>query len=164
MEKPVHLLRVDELVSNPVWEFVNDDSREEMLVRPVEHLPVGNLEGRLVGTQVRLLDGEQRWALLGNVDVHDPVWTKHVVTVSIEREGTWFMMSRYHDFDHAERGPSALAAFLGRSAADVFPMTYDLRRYVIGDVAALVGKLTDSPPEDKMTRASIVAAAARRRR
>jgi hypothetical protein len=75
----------------------------------------------------------------------------------------WFVLARYHDFDYAERGPDALATFLGRSVAEVFPISYDLTPHVIGDLDALVGKLPQQPRE-RLSRAEIIAMSVRRGR
>jgi hypothetical protein len=67
--KPAELLTVADFKAHPVWEFLNDDEIGETMAQPVEKLPVETLDNRLLGAQVRLANGSQVWALMGNVDV-----------------------------------------------------------------------------------------------
>jgi hypothetical protein len=157
------LTRVDRLTAgdldeHPVWQYVNDDRHGETMVRPVKRTPVATLTGKLVGTQVRLANGSSVWALLGNVDNRNPRMTEHFVTISLERNGKWFTLSRYHDFDYAKKGPDALARFLGLHLQEVFPISYDLTTYARGHPDALVGKILKEPRE-RLTRAEIIALA-----
>jgi hypothetical protein len=92
-------------------------------VRSVTVLPVSKVTGKIVGTPVLLASGREVWALIGNVDSTNPRLTEHFLTLSIEREGKWFHLARYHDCDYAERGPDALAQFLGVPVTDIFPIS-----------------------------------------
>ena len=145
--KPAESLTVDDFEAHPVWEFLNDDEIGETMMRPVEKLPVENLDNRLVGTQVRLANGLKVWGLFGNFDVKNPRATQHFLALSIERGGKWFHVARYFDFDFTARGPEALARFLGLGVDDVFPITVDVRRYVQGDPAALTAIVLKEPRE-----------------
>jgi hypothetical protein len=107
--KPVELLTVTDLEAHPVWEYLNDDEIGETMVRPVEKLPVESLDCKEVGTQVRLANGSQVWATIGNVDVAHPRATQHYLFLSIERGGEWFHLARYFDFDFTTHGPEAFA-------------------------------------------------------
>ena len=156
--KRVEDLTTADLKAFPVWQYANEDEKGETAVRPVEKTPVKSLTGRLVGTQVRLVNGANVWAIIGNVDANNPRLTQHFLTISILRDGRWFTMARYHDFDANERGPQALAAFLGLQVEDVFPISYDISRFSRGDPAALVGTI-EREPREKLTRAEIIALA-----
>ena len=157
--KAIDSLRADDLHSNPVWQFVSEDeSGDETRVRPVKRLPVSNLTGKVIATQVMLANGVRRWALLGNIDVDNPKLTEHFITLSIENSGKWFTLARYHDFDYADRGPAALSRFLGLSVAEVFPISYDVRQHVKGHAAELASSLPKEPRE-KLSRAQIIAMA-----
>jgi hypothetical protein len=70
--KPAESLTVADFQAHPVWEFLNDDEIGETMVQPVEMIPVKTLDNRLIGTQVRLANGSQVWALIGNFDVTNP--------------------------------------------------------------------------------------------
>jgi len=84
MTKRVEELTVADLRAFPVWQYVNDEAKYvETAVRAVEKTPVTNLNGRLVGTQVRLANGSNDWALIGNVNVTDPRLTEHFLTLSV---------------------------------------------------------------------------------
>lgn len=151
--KQVDALRVADFERFPVWEF--EDADDEMSVRPVLGLPVSTLRSRIVGTQVQLANGQATWAMI-NVSERDAGSTEHLVTLSLERTEHWFHLARYHDVDYVERGPTAVAAFLGLSVDEVFPISYDLRQYAAGDAAALVGRVLQEPRE-RLSRAQIVA-------
>jgi hypothetical protein len=156
--KPVDSLRVLDLETYPVWRYANREGSDETTVRPVKQVPVANLAGKVVGTQVQLANGEHIWALIGNVDAMNARLTEHFITLSVERNGRWFTLSRYHDFDYAENGPEALARFLGLPVDDVFPIVYDVRKYAKGDPAALAGQVCKEPRE-RLSRAEIIAMA-----
>ncbi len=152
--KPAESLTVADFKAHPVWEFLNDDEIGETMVQPVEKLPVESLDNRLVGTQVRVANGQQVWGLFGNFDVECPRSTQHFLTFSIERGGKWFHLARYFDFGFATHSPEALARFLGLGVDDVFPISVDVRRYVRGDPAALALTVPKEPRE-RLTREEI---------
>jgi hypothetical protein len=156
--KRIEELTVADLEAFPVWQYANSDKRGETAVRPVKKTPVKNLTGRFAGVQVRLAKGSNVWALIGNVDASNPRLTQHFLTLSVFRNGRWFTMARYHDFDAKERGPDALAAFLGLRVDEVFPISYDISRCSLGDVAALLGTI-EKEPRERLTRAEIIALA-----
>jgi hypothetical protein len=157
--KPVEQLTVDDLKAFPVWQYTNaDEDIGETVVRPVKRLPVTALNGRVVGAQVTLANGSRRWALLGNVDPNNPRLTQHFLTLSVFDQGRWFTMARYHDFDADERGPEAVAAFLGLPTDAVFPISYDVRPYCRGEARALAGTI-EKEPRERLTRAQIIALA-----
>jgi hypothetical protein len=156
--KPIEWLKVADLEANPVWQYTSDDRTGDTLVRPIKRVPVKSLTGKVIGTQVRFANGRQAWALIGNVDPQNPRLTEHFLTVSIERDGKWFALARYHDFDYADRGPEALARFLGLPIDEVFPISFDLRQYAQGDPAALAGSVPKEPRE-RLSRAEIIALA-----
>ena len=145
--KPVELLSGADLQAHHVWQYINQDEHGETLVRPVKRVPVATLSGRVVGAEVRLANSACVWALLGNVDVGDARLTGHFLMLSVLRDGRWFALSRYHDFDYAKNGPEALAGFLGLSVDEVFPIAYDIRAYATGEPAALVGIIPKEPSE-----------------
>jgi hypothetical protein len=111
--KLVESLTVEDLAANAVWAFANSDGHGETMVRPVKAIPVTNTAAKIFGTLVSLANGTGAWALHGNVVALSPRETLHLLTVSVERDGRWFHLARYHDFDSADRGPAALARFLG---------------------------------------------------
>jgi len=156
--KPIESLTVADLETDPVWQYANRDGPGEILVRPVQRVPVKSLAGKIVGTQIRLANGAQAWAIIGNIDAGNPRLTEHFVSVSVERDGMWFALARYHDHDFAERGPGALARFLHLNVEDVFPFSFDVRQYAHGDPLALAGSVQKEPRE-KLSRADLIALA-----
>ena len=139
-------LQVSDLEQNPIWEFIYEDS-DEVSVFPVCELPVSTLSGRLVGTRVRLGNGNLVWAMIMYLDANRPHKNQHYITLLIENGNQWFTLSRYWDEDYSRNGPEALAQFLGLSIYEVFPIDYDVRDYVVGDPAALVGTVSMEPKE-----------------
>jgi len=156
--KRIEDITEDDLLDTPVWQFINIDTTGETVMRPIAKTPVTDLTGRIVGTQVAFGTGEKVWALIGNVDVNNPLSTKHFLTLSILRRGRWFTMSRYHDFDYNELGPEALATFCGQRIQDVFPIAYDISAASHGDRASLIGVI-DAEPQERLTDAQIIALA-----
>ena len=156
--KAIDLLTASDLAASPIWRYTNRDGVHELFVTSITTIPVENLNGKVIGSQVHLANGSERWSLIGNVDATNPRFTEHYLTLSLERDGKWFHLARYHDHDYAERGPEALSRFLGLKIDDVFPIAYDLRIYVEGDLAALVGEVPRKPRQ-KLSRAELVALA-----
>lgn len=151
----IEAITTGEIQETPVWQFASKPRSTEILLTPVRNLPCKHLGGRLVGTQVTLADGSLAWCFLGNVDTSNPKMTEHFVTLSIESNGKWFHLARYHDFDFAERSPALLAAFLGKHIDSVFPIRYDIRSFAEGEVDALTGSIRKEPIE-RLTRAEII--------
>jgi hypothetical protein len=156
--KPVDTLSVSDLERFPVWRFVLDEDHDETWVRPVRSLPVSSLRGAVVGTPVLLADGSHVWGMLGNVDVANMRLNRHLLTLSLAVPGGWANLARYHDPDAATNGPARLAATLGRSIEDVFPIRYDLRTFAVGIREALVGEVSAEPIE-RLSRADVIALA-----
>lgn len=144
----VEALTVDDLKRYPVWRFVNDGKLGETATKPIKRLPVTSLRGKVVGTEVRLANGQFIWALVGNLDSRSPNLTKHFRTISLQRNGQWFHLARYHDYDYTDRGPDAAARFLALPPDAVFPIAVDLRRVVRSDdTATLLFNVELDPPE-----------------
>jgi hypothetical protein len=154
--KPAEALTVADFQAHPVWEFLYDDEIGETMVKPVEKLPVETLDNRLIGTRVRLANGSQVWAFIGNFNVTNPRDTQHFLTLSIEHGGKLFPLARYHDVGFEEHSPDMLARFLGLHVDDVFPITVDVRRYVRGNPAALTA-IVLKEPQEKLTDAELIA-------
>jgi hypothetical protein len=156
--KPVDSLTVADLQAFPVWQYTNREGADETFVRPVKRAPVASLNGKIVGTRIVLANGQRPWALIGNVDPKNPRMTEHFLTLSVEHNGRWFTLARYHDFDFAQSGPEELARFLGLAIDEVFPISYDIRSAAKGDEAALQSQVRKAPRE-RLSRAEIIAMA-----
>lgn len=156
--KPITYLRTSDLEKYRVWQFATNNPVDETAVRPIKQLPVATLSGKLAGTRVLLANGERLWALIGNLDVNNAHMNEHFVTLSIERDGRWFHLARYHDPDYDERGPEGLAKFLGLTVDDVFPVLYDVRDYVKGNPPVLAGSVPKEP-KVRLTRSQLIAMA-----
>ena len=155
--KPILSVRVSDLEKNSVWQFVND-APDETVVRPIQRVPVSNLTCKIIGSRVRLANGNCPWALIGNLDAENATMNEHFVTLSIERNGRWFNLARYFDVDYRTRGPAALARFLALAVNEVFPISYDVSEHVRGKPAACAGTVLKTP-RVRLTRAEIIAMA-----
>jgi hypothetical protein len=67
-------------------------------------------------------------------------------------------MARYHDFDCDQRGPAALANFLGLKIEQVFPILYDVSDCCLGDPSVISGGIPKEPKK-KLSRAELMALA-----
>jgi hypothetical protein len=162
--KRVEELTVSDLRAFPIWEYTNtDEPLGETAVQPVKEMPAKNLDGRLVGTRIRLANGSSVWALICNVDSDDPRATRHFLTLAVFDKEKCFDLARYHDIDSNEHGPQALAAFLRLPIDEVFPISYDLSRFSLGDSAALVGTIPKEPRE-KLSEDQLISMAVQRSR
>lgn len=158
MKKSVDNLKEYDVSQHSVWRFLNDDSIGELVVSPVKRLPVKDLSGKLVFTRVHLANGEEIYAMFGNVDVENPELSKHFMTISFLKNNVWFHLARYHDHDYSSRGPSELADFLELKEFDIFPIEYDITFAVKQSSEILSGKYFPKP-EKLLTRAEIIALA-----
>lgn len=157
--KTIDSITVGDIEKHPVWGFTNaSDSSCDTEVHPIDTLPCASLAGKCVGTKVVLADGCQVWALLGNIDTTNSRLTEQFLTVSISHDGLWFHLARYHDYNCEENGPLSLAAWLGKDVDQVFPISYDVRAFVVGDSASLAG-LIRKEPRERLTRAELVSLA-----
>jgi hypothetical protein len=128
----------------------------------VKQLPVESLDGRVVGARLTLANGAKAWGIIGNVDPTSAQLTEHFLTVSVFSTDRWFTMARYHDVEGRQRGPEALAKFLGLSVREIFPIRYDIREHVVGDAAALAGEIT-AKPSKTLSRSELIALAVPRK-
>jgi hypothetical protein len=153
--KPVEELTLSDVELQPVWRFTGEDRRDETMVRPVGRLPTSGLRNVLVATPLALSGGSRVWGLLGNIDPASAEKTSHFLTVSVLHHGRWFHLARYHDGDRAERGPEALATFLGLTVPQVFPMAYDISASCIG-LAEVARGVIPAEPTHRLSRAELI--------
>jgi hypothetical protein len=145
--RPRAAIPVDELLGRGVWEFApEDETRDETWLLPVSPLPVSSLAGRVAVTTAHLRTGEAVPVSLSNVALANPGRTREFLVASFCLEdANWFHVARYFDPDYGRNGPAALAAALGRSVNDIFPIRYDLSRLAVGDVSVVYGIIPAEP-------------------
>ena len=146
--KPVAQLTAKDLVRFPVWEYdigrESTPGRDETWVVSVKELPVTSLSGRVVGMMLQL-GGRPEVGLLGNIELGNPQATRQFATLSVWRDGSWFHLARYFDYDWDERGPAQLAELIGLSIAEVFPIRYDLSGIAVGHPEVVCGCIEAEP-------------------
>jgi hypothetical protein len=130
-----------------VWQNIIDNEADEVSVYPVTKLPVSSLTGRIVGSPVRLANGQSVWAIILYLDAKDPRKSEQFVVLRIEKDGHWFDLARYWDLDYSTNSPEALSRFLGLPIDEVFPIAYDVTNYVDGKRTALTGTVEREPRE-----------------
>lgn len=156
--KPIDTLKIQDLQTFPVWQYTGREGQNETYVRPASRLPISNVVGKVFGVQARLANGAFVWSLIGNVDLSNARMNDHFLTITVEKDGKWFGLARYHDFDFSERGPLALSQFLEIPIDEIFPITYDLRKLVRSESAMLRGQILKEPRE-RLSRSEIIAMA-----
>ncbi len=152
--KMLRELGPNDFIDFPIWKFDRQAAWDEPLLTPDPFLPVTELSNRLVGTKVRLNNGNERWAMLSNMHLNDIRSTSHFLTLSIEQQGNWFDLARYHDVDYLRRGPTQLAAFLHLQISDVFPIAYDISNYAIG-LPSVVRGVINTDPSERLSQAEL---------
>lgn len=153
--KTIDTISVGDIEEHPVWQY---HSGSDFAIKPVVKLPCTSLNGRIVGAQLTLADGTNVWALLGNIDTVNFEFLKHFMTLSVEHNGEWFHLARYHDYDFDKRGPVQISEFLGKSIDKIFPIFYNIQSIFKEKSPALSGKIEKEPIE-RLTRAEIIALA-----
>ena len=142
--KSVTNLSIQDLESTSIWQYINDDSNE-LALKPLKTIPVKNLTGKIVATQVKLVNGSLFWGLIGNIDTTNQKLTEHFLTFSIYNNGKWFSLARYHDSNYDTNGPKALSNFLDLPKDSIFPIHYDILNTVIEHPAFLEGLIQKEP-------------------
>jgi hypothetical protein len=145
-KKLIEDMTKSDFTAYPVWVFINDDEEGRMALKPVKKMPAKNLDGKIVGCQVQFANGTSHTAMLGEIDVDNPKRTEQFITLSVEKDGKWFQLSRYFDHDFRKNGPDGLAGFMGLKTDEVFPVSYDIRKFTGGKADALRGTFSEVPP------------------
>ncbi len=156
LAKLVENIKIKDLEKFPVWQYINNDTIGETSVKPVKKIPVKSTDGKIFGVKVNLANGRVIWATLCNVVAGNSRLTDHFLLISLEYNDEWFTLARYYDFDYEQNGPKALADFLKMEVDEVFPISYDITPYVIGEKSALLGIILKDPKE-KLTKPEIIA-------
>jgi hypothetical protein len=130
-------LEIPDFEKHPVWQIVEDDKYSSLMLNPVKKLPVEHLENRIVGTKVALADGTITWAILSNISATEKLRNTHFLNASINCNGSWFDLARYHDSDFERRNGDVLAKKLGKSIEQVFPIVFDVSSIVSGEKSVL---------------------------
>lgn len=156
-------LQVSDLEKHPVWETIVDYDADEVSVFPVTELPAVDLTLRLVGTPVRLANGQSVWAILSYLDTEDPRKSEQFLALRVEKDGNWWDLARYWDPYYESSGPEALARFLGLTVDEIFPIAYDVTKYVKGKPSALIG-LVLKEPRERLSEDEIIRSAVPKRR
>jgi hypothetical protein len=150
-----------ELLRFGVWEF-SLDADDDDTVRPVRTLPVASIDNRFIATHVRLANGDMIGAILSNLELSTPELNCHFLSISIlGPRGQRFHLARYHDVAYAAYGPVALAAFLGLTVSEVFPIAYDVSTLVVGPSEVVRGLIPAEPPAARLSTEELIAHALR---
>lgn len=156
--KPVDQLTIADFEQYPVWEYALDleeKGYDETWVRPFTELPITSLGNRVLGTQVRLNNGEQRCAVLDNITFTRPDKTEQFIGITIIDGDRRFHLARYVDTDYKDHGPAQLAEFLGLPLDQVFPITYDIASLAVGHPDVIKGRI-NAEPSRKLNRDEIM--------
>jgi hypothetical protein len=118
---------------------------------------VARAGGQLFSTNFVLACGATFPGFVGTLEESLPHLNRHLATFSFYTPGRWFHLARYHDPDYQDRGPDALAAFLGHSVEEVFPFTFDIRGLIRTPGLELSWPIERSP-EKRIARRELIAA------
>ena len=146
--KPVNGLTPKDFLETPIWESVDDceeNAPYETYMRAVAEIPVVSLACRIVGVKLILSNGESLFGILGNVDLDNPIKTKHFLTITVFKHGKTFNLARYHDVDYDQNNEDALASFLELEVDSVFPIRYDISGVALGHSDCLSGSIPREP-------------------
>ena len=143
-EKRIEDVGVSDLERHPIWRY-REDADGNAVASPVLHMPVSDLGSCLIGARSELAGGACVWVMLGNVTLNNPVRTEQFLGARFERDGEWFELARYFDADYEDRGPVQLSQFLGLSLDEIFPVRYDLSRFVVGHPSVVRGVIEKEP-------------------
>ena len=122
------------LAKYPVWEFLNDDEHPlgDTAMQPVSDLPTRQFDGRIFGTIVTLADGSLFPATIADLNFGPKKYRSHFRSLTLFAKGKRFHLANYFQLRYQEQGPAALAAFLGKTTEEVFPISYDISDIAVG--------------------------------
>jgi hypothetical protein len=133
-------LTIQDFKEFPVWEFTAGHEHigpdGELVVIPVRDFPVSSLEGRFIGTEVKLANGCLLMAALLGINLAK---AEPISGMVVYRANETFMFRRTAP---KVSGPEQLAKFLGLRLEDVFPIRYDISQFAIGDAGAMKGEIS----------------------
>ena len=140
------LMCEDNFRNCPVWkEAAEEPSDRGWKLNPVRRLPVTDTRACWIGTDCSLANGARQFCVLQSVDVGDALFTKHFGSVMLFLPSGQFHLSRYHHPEIEQRGAQPMAAALGLSLGDVFPIRYDLTGIVEGPPQIVMGCIEEPP-------------------
>jgi len=136
----------------PVWEFQVGAEflpwRDETWLSPVKRLPVDSLDNRLVGTRLKLANGQTVRGILGNISLRNARATRQFIDVEISHNGKSYQLQRAASPMHPYLNAQGLADALGLRIEQVFPITYDLSDVAVGDPKVIKGSIEAELPEN----------------
>ncbi len=144
--RPVKSLRPSDAESFSVWRFIQfemlSENIDETFILPVTPVPVTTLNNCIVLTKVKFANGDEFYAIIGNIYIESEKKTNILIFISIFNDVVWVDLSRSIDPDYNENGPIALARKLNLPVDSIFPIHYDLRPFVVFQENALVGEIS----------------------
>ncbi len=146
MKKTFTELSVNDISKYPIWRFTNSHPEDELEIESVTGRVFHNLKGLIISSKVTFSDGSTHLALFQNVSLAGQKVNDHFLSLSVERNGEWFPLAQYHNPAIEKYGPLHLAAFMGKTVDDVFPIKYDLREVLNSNSPRLVGIVCAEPP------------------
>jgi hypothetical protein len=145
MKKCFHDLTVADVTNYPIWRFTNANPDDDHEIETVNEHSFRNLSGLIIASEVEFGDSSKHLALHQNVSLGGQKVNDHFLSLTVNRDGDWFPLARYHDVSIEKYGPRHLADFMGKAVSDVFPIKYDLREVLNSDSARLVGFVRETP-------------------
>ncbi len=118
--------------ANAVWQFVGNDEMGETLFKPVKKLPTKSPEGKLVGLDLKLANGQKNYGYIGNVSTDNPRKNQFFPTLAFFKNEKVFHLARYFEEEFKTNGADGLAVFLNLPKEDIFPIEYDPTPYSPG--------------------------------
>jgi hypothetical protein len=141
---------------HPVWEYTNEHEEAgpdgELVVTPVLKLPVESLEGRFIGTDLILANGQRVFGVLLSLALNNARLTKLVLNFVIYDGTKRFLFRR---LAAGVSGLDQLASFLELPLSEIFPIRYDIAEFAVGDPSVVRGEIQQEP-SGQLPRAELI--------
>ena len=128
----------------PVWEWdleVDDDAA----LFPIQDYPVSYLEGRIIGVPCYLNNGAIINCVLSAIEIGSPHKTDQFLSLTAMVNETKIQLQRYFDVGASEDPGKVFADNIGIPVDDVFPIKWDVQKYVTKGTRGRSGTITRFP-------------------
>ena len=154
MKRLISTLKPTDFTNHPIWEWDLNSDDDQSLV-PVLDYPVPTIDNRIIGIKCVLSNDENVSCILSNIDLSNQEKTDLFITLSAWNGSRYINLCRYFDAGYDNHGPDHLATALGYVVNQIFPIRWDISKYVKSITSCSSG-LIHANPKKRITLVEII--------